>query len=90
MPVPGRRQAGGDEDEVGTGDDALDHFTTGFGAASACGRVAACTQSTGDVAADEEFLQGSRVIEMLFVGVDGNGDGALHAKVRDAVERVVS
>ena len=42
------------------------------------------------MAADEEFLQGSRVIEVLFVGVDGNGDGALHAKVRDAVERVVS
>ena len=40
--------------------------------------------------ADEEFLQGSSVVEVLLVGVDGHGDGALNAEVRDAVERVVA
>ena len=83
-------KAGGDEDEVGTGDDALDHLTTGFSAASAGGRIAACTQSTGNVAANEEFLERSGVVEVLLVGVDGDGHGAFDAKVRDAVEGVVA
>ena len=83
-------KSGGDEDEVGTGNDALDHLATGFSAASTGGRIAACTQSTGDVAANEEFLQRSGVVEVLLVGVDSNGHGAFNAKVRDAVEGVVA
>ena len=83
-------KTGGDEDEVCTGDDALDHFSTGLRTASTGGGVAACTESTGDVAANEEFLKRSGVVEVLLVGVDGDGHGAFHAEVRDAVEGVVA
>ena len=83
-------KTGGDEDEVGTGDDALDHLSTGLRTASTGGRVAACTESTGDVAANEEFLKRSGVVEVLLVGVDGDGHGAFNAEVRDAVEGVVA
>ena len=42
------------------------------------------------MASNEEFLQRPGVVEVLLVGVDGDGDRSFHAEVRDAVEGVVA
>jgi hypothetical protein len=80
----------GDEHQICTGDDASNHFPAGFSAASTSRRVASSTKSTGDVAPNQQFLQGSCVIQMLLVCVDGYGDRAFDAQVSDPVEGVVS
>ena len=83
-------QAAGDEHEVRAADDALDHLATGFRTAASGRGVTPGPEAAGDVAPDEQFLQGAGVVEVLLVGVDGHRDGAVDAKVRDAVQGVVA
>ena len=80
----------GDEDQISPRHDASNHFSTGFSTSAAGGGVASCAQPSGDVAAHEQLLQGSGVVEVLLVGVDGHGHGAFHTEVRDTVQGVVA
>ena len=39
---------------------------------------------------NEEFLQRSGVVEVLFISVDGDRHGPFHTKMRDSIEGVVA
>ena len=83
-------QAAGDEHQVRAADDALDHLATGLRTAASNRGVTPGPKAAGDVAPDQQFLEGAGVVEVLLVGVDGHRDGAVDAKVRDAVQGVVA
>ncbi len=83
-------QTGGDEDEVGTADYLGDDVSTGLGAAPSGDGVTAGSEPPRDVPAHQQLLHRSGVVEVLLVGVDGDGDGTLHSDVRDPIHRVVA
>ena len=39
---------------------------------------------------NQEFLQGTCIVEMLLVRIDGNGDSPFNPKMGDSIECIVS